>query len=81
MLFMGPYIYLFMSLLSVFFYKDVNILGSNYAIIELNSSKKQKLALCQRQSGEPYYIDRKVLFKYFARSHLYNNLATDIKIL
>ena len=81
MLFMGPYIYLFMSLLSVFFYKDVNILGSNCAIIELNSSKKQKLALCQRQSGEPYYIDCKVLFKYFARSHLYNNLATDIKIL
>ena len=55
--------------------------GSNCAIIRCNLSKKLKLALYQAQSGEPNYLDYKILFEYFARGYLHNNFAADIQIL
>ena len=56
---MDWYLYLFTSLLSVFFpflWQNVNITGSKCAIADCNLSEKQKLALSQTQSGEPNTI-------------------------
>ena len=61
--------------------QGANIAGCNCAIIGLNLSQKHKLALYKTQSGEPNYLDNKILFQYFARSCLYNNSGTDIQML
>ena len=64
-----------------FFCQDANITLSNSGTIGRDLSKKHKLTLYQTHIGEPSYVDHKVLFKYFAKSYLYNNLGTDIQIL
>ena len=51
----------FMWLLSVFFVQNASIAGSNCAVIGCCLSKKYKLALRQTQSGEPTYVDQKIL--------------------
>ena len=66
---MDSYFYIFMWLLSVFFffYQNSNITGSNYAIKGCNLSKKHKLALYQTQSRQPNYVGHKILLNSFAK--------------
>ena len=59
---MDPYFYLFIRLLSAFFSffcQDANKTRSNRPIIGYNLSKKHKLRLYRKESGEPNYIDYK----------------------
>ena len=44
-----------------FFGQNASIGGSNCAVIGCHLSKKYKLALRQAQSGEPNYVDQKIL--------------------
>ena len=56
---MDPYFYLFIRLLSAFFFfEDAYKTSSNCVIIGCNLSKKHKLKLCKTQNGEPNYVDR-----------------------
>ena len=47
-----------------FFCQNANITGLNCAIIGCNLSRKHKLALSQTWSGEPNYINHKILLWY-----------------
>ena len=61
---MDPFCHVFYVIIILFFSffcKNVNITGSNCGIIDYNLSKKHKLALSETKSGEPNYIDHKIL--------------------
>ena len=55
-LFMDPYFYLFILLLSVFLCQDEKKTGSSFVIIGCNLSNNHKLALYKAQSGEPTFF-------------------------
>ena len=56
---MSPYFYLFIRLLSpFFFYQDTNKARSNCDIIDCNLSKKHKLTLYKTLNGEPAKLRR-----------------------
>ena len=57
---MGPYFYLFIRLLSVFFFfcQDANKARSKCAVMGCNLSKKHRLTQYRTQNEEPNYVAR-----------------------
>ena len=68
---MDSYFYLFIRLLSAFFFlcQDANKTRSHCAIIGCNLSKKLKLTLYKTQNRESNYVDHKFSL-IFTRSYL-----------
>ena len=70
---MDSYSYIFIRLLSVFFFlcQDANKRRSHCSIIGCNLSKKHKLTLHKTQNGEPNYVDHMFFFNFYQEQPTY----------
>ena len=70
---MDSYFYLFIRLLSAFFFlcQDANKTRSHCAIIGWNLSKKLKLTLYKTQNRESNYVDHKFSLIFTRATYLY----------